>query len=144
MNFFWWLICTFTSTPKEDFKKSYFWASSLFLLQACRTVAVVLDLGNKISESYWPHNPLQNDPTSLELMIDHQFSKVTMAIWVVKFSREGGIQNWKDFCLKINTPKGNYWILRIGIMGRCQKVPKFDFQSQFCMSKIIGIFLNFF
>ena len=65
-------------------------------------------LGNKISESYWPHNPLQNDPTSLELMIDHQFSKVTMAIWVVKFSREGGIQNWKDFCLKINTPKGNY------------------------------------
>jgi hypothetical protein len=52
-----------------------------------------------------------------------------------------GIQNWKDFCLKINIPKGNYWILRI---GRCQKVPKSDFQSQFSMSKIIGIFLNFF
>ena len=34
-------------------------------------------LGNKISESYWPHNPLQNPPTSLELNIDHQFSKVT-------------------------------------------------------------------
>ena len=30
-----------------------------------------------------------------------------------------GIQNWKDFCLKINI---NYWILRIGLMGRCQKV----------------------
>ena len=42
-----------------------------------------------------------------------------------------GVQNWKDFGLKINIPKGNYWILRIWLMGRCQKVPKFDFQSQF-------------
>ena len=30
----------------------------------------------------------------------------TMAIWVVKFSR--GIQNWNDFCRKINMPKRNY------------------------------------
>ena len=29
-------------------------------------------------------------------------------------------------------------------MGKCQKVPKFDFQSQFFILKIIGIFLNFF
>ena len=29
-------------------------------------------------------------------------------------------------------------------MASCQKVPKFDFQSQFSMSKIIRIFLNFF
>ena len=29
-------------------------------------------------------------------------------------------------------------------MASCQKVPKFDFQSQFFMSKIIRIFLNFF
>ena len=29
-------------------------------------------------------------------------------------------------------------------MGKCQKEPKFDFQSQFFMSKIIGIFLIFF
>jgi hypothetical protein len=28
--------------------------------------------------------------------------------------------------------------------GEVSKVPKFDFQSQFSMSKIIGIFLNFF
>ena len=33
---------------------------------------------------------------------------------------EQGVQNWKDFCLKINIPKENYWILRIGVMGRCQ------------------------
>jgi hypothetical protein len=31
-----------------------------------------------------------------------------MVIPVVKFSREGYIQNWKDFCLKINIPRGNY------------------------------------
>ena len=29
-------------------------------------------------------------------------------------------------------------------MASCQNVPKFDFQSQFSMSKIIRIFLNFF
>ena len=29
-------------------------------------------------------------------------------------------------------------------MASCQKVPKFDFQRQFSMSKIIWIFLNFF
>ena len=48
------------------------------------------------------------------------------------------------FWLKINIPKGNHWILRICVaLGRCQKVPKFDFQSQFSMSKVIGIFLIF-
>jgi hypothetical protein len=29
-------------------------------------------------------------------------------------------------------------------MGKCQKVPKFDFQSQFSSSEIIQIFLNLF
>ena len=29
-------------------------------------------------------------------------------------------------------------------MERCQKVPRFDFQSQFSVSKIIRIFLNLF
>ena len=33
-----------------------------------------------------------------------------------------GIQNWKDFCLKINITKGNDWILRIGVMASCQKL----------------------
>ena len=55
-----------------------------------------------------------------------------------------GVQNLKDFYIRINILKGNYWILRIGLMGRCQKVSKFDFQSQFSVSKIIRIFLNFF
>ena len=46
----------------------------------------------------------------------HQREKASttgMAIWVVEFSN-GGIQNSKVFCLKINIPKGNYWILKIG------------------------------
>jgi hypothetical protein len=47
----------------------------------------------------------------------------------------GGYKIEKIFaCLKINIPRGNKWILRIGVMGRCQKELKFDFQSQFLMS----------
>ena len=33
-----------------------------------------------------------------------------------------GIHNYKDFCRKINIPKGNYWILRIGVGASCQKL----------------------
>ena len=32
---------------------------------------------------------------------------------------KGRIQNWKYFWLKINILKRNYWILKIGLMGRC-------------------------
>ena len=39
--------------------------------------------------------------------------------------------------------KGSYWILRIELMASCQKVPKFYFQRQFSMLKIIRIFLIF-
>ena len=80
------------------------------------------------NESSWP--------------ISHSFYTEAMATGYRIFKQ--GIQNCKYFCLKINIPKGNYWILRIGVGGRCQKVPKFDFQSQFSMSKIIRSFLNFF
>ena len=69
---------------------------------------------------------------------------IIMAIRVVVFSSRGGVQNWKDFCLRIKTLKGNCWILRIGLTERCQIVPKFDFQSQFSMPKVVRIFLNFF
>ena len=55
----------------------------------------------------------------------------TMALRVVK--------NWKYFCLKINITIENDWNLNIGVTGRCQKVPKFDFQGQFSTSKIIRI-----
>ena len=33
-----------------------------------------------------------------------------------------GVQNVNGFCLKIDILKGNYWILRIGLVGRCQKL----------------------
>ena len=35
-----------------------------------------------------------------------------------------GIQNKKGFCIKINLPKGNYWILRIGLMGSLSSLEK--------------------
>ena len=94
-----------------------------------------VDFWTKIFPILYP--PLENSTTRITIMY-------------VCYGNTGcqvfmrGVQNWKDFCLKINIPKRNYWILRIGVMGRCQKVPKFDIQSQFSMSKIIGIFLNFF
>ena len=31
-----------------------------------------------------------------------------------------GIQNWKDFCLKINISEGNDWILRIAAVASCR------------------------
>ena len=67
-----------------------------------------------------------------------------MAIRVVVFSRVGYKIHKKEVCLKINIPKENYWILRIGVVRRCRKLPTFDLRSQFSMSKIIGICLNFF
>ena len=42
--------------------------------------------------------------------------------WLSSF-QAGGTKS-EDFCLTIDIHKGNYWILRIGVMGRCQKVPK--------------------
>ena len=56
---------------------------------------------------------------------------------------EQGVQNWKDFCLKINIPKENYWILRIGVIRRCQKVTKFNFQSHFLRQKSSESFCQF-
>ena len=42
-----------------------------------------------------------------------------------------GIQIQKDVCLKINIPKGNYYILRNDVMGRCQNLTfKFNFLCQ--------------
>ena len=53
-----------------------------------------------------------------------------------------GVQDLKDFCQRTNITNGNYWILRIGDVGRCTNVPKFDFQSQFSISKLIHFFFH--
>ena len=45
------------------------------------------------------------------------------------------IRNWKDFCLKINIPKRNHRILRICVMGRCQKYRKLTFKVNFLFRK---------
>ena len=38
-----------------------------------------------------------------------------------------GVQNLKDFCLKINRPKGNLSILKIGVWGAVQNGASFYF-----------------
>ena len=57
---------------------------------------------------------------SSHLMITWAYSALygNTGCWVFK----RGIQNYKDFCLKINMPKWNSWVLRIGIMASCQKL----------------------
>ena len=62
---------------------------------------------------------------------------ISMAVRVVEFS-SGGYRIGKIFCIKINIPETNYWILRIGVMGRCQKV------NFLCQKSLAGIFFNFF
>ena len=44
-----------------------------------------------------------------------------MVIQVVEFS-SGGYKIRNILCLRINIPKGNYWILRIGAVASCQKL----------------------
>ena len=46
-----------------------------------------------------------------------------MAIGVVEFSREG-YKIRKVFCIRINIPKGNFWILRIGLAESLSSLPK--------------------
>ena len=44
-------------------------------------------------------------------------------VWQYRLlSFQVGDKNWKDFCLKINIPKGNDLILRIGVVESCQKL----------------------
>ena len=52
-----------------------------------------------------------------------------------------GIQNQKDFCLRINILKENYPILRIGLMGRCQNL---TFKVNFLHQKLSESFSFFF
>ena len=49
-----------------------------------------------------------------------------------RFLKEG-LSNFQEMGYKIRIliTKGNCWILRIGLMGRCQKVTKFDFEIRF-------------
>ena len=53
-----------------------------------------------------------------------------------------GIQFRKVFGYKSTYPQEILGFLRIGEVRKCQKVQKFDFQSQFSMSKVIQIFLK--
>ena len=40
-----------------------------------------------------------------------------------------GVQNWKGFCIRINILKGNYWMLRIGLMGASEVFKNQSFKN---------------
>ena len=48
-------------------------------------------------------------------------AKRVSTFWNVDYGNTG-YQNWKEFCLKINIPKGNEWILRIAVVASCPKL----------------------
>ena len=52
-----------------------------------------------------------------------------MAIRVVEISN-GGVQNYEDFCLRINILIGNYLILRIGLVGASEVFKNQSSKSQ--------------
>ena len=53
---------------------------------------------------------------------------VTYWIWQYgSWSFQTGVQNLQDFCLRINIPKGNFWILKIGLMGSLISLQKLEF-----------------
>ena len=63
-------------------------------------------------------------------------AKLRCKIWQYGLSSfKAGYIKLERFLPKNQHTKWNYWSLIIGVMGRCQTVPKFDFQSQFSMSK---------
>ena len=73
---------------------------------------------------YWNKSESINSPSQgLLYSLWTQFSEQRCnlsTLWSYGLlSFQVGVQN----CLKINIPNGNDWIFRIGVMGRCQKMP---------------------
>ena len=67
-----------------------------------------------------------------------------MAIQVVEFLNGGGCTKLERFLPKNQHTQRKLLNFENWCSGEVSKEPKFDFQSQFSMSKIIRIFLNFF
>ena len=66
------------------------------------------------------------------------------SLWQYRLWSFQGKDTKLESFLPKNQLQSNEIILQIVLMGRCQKVLKFDFQSQFSTLKIIRIFLTFF
>ena len=83
--------------------------------------------GTKL-EIFFPKNQhTQRKLLNFENWVNREVSK-SAKIWLSKsiFYVKNDPNLSQFFFLKINILKGNYWILRIGLMGRCQESPKFD------------------
>ena len=75
------------------------------------------DDGKKVwsEKTFEPYSRGSNE-TNANALVYYIITYGNTGCWVFK----QGVHNWKDFCLKINIPKGNYWILRIGVMASFQ------------------------
>ena len=60
-------------------------------------------------------------------VVNRGFAVLQEYVRYVKYGNTGcgvfkrGVQNQKDFCIRIDIPKGNYQILSFGLMAACQK-----------------------
>ena len=97
----------------------------------------------RLNSSHYMHSSILKTPSSTQRPSKKVLRwPVSMAIPVVEFSR-GGYENRKKMPKNQHTQR-NFLNFGYCTNGSGQKVPKFDFQSQFCMSKIIWIFMFFF
>ena len=72
------------------------------------------------------------------------FFQVAWSVWQYGlWSFQTGSKKFEIFLPKIQHTQRKLLNFKIGLLGRCQKVPKFDFPSQFSTSKSIRIYLIF-
>ena len=95
-----------------------------YILQAVKEIAWS---GDKALHS-WVIDVGATLKRACQILWTERFKVWQYLLWSLK---SGDTNNRKVFCIKINKPKGNYWILSLGLMASCQKLPKFDFQRQF-------------
>ena len=111
-----------------------------------------LENENALSESIWPHCTFEKLLEGKLVILVHTYIKLMTLemkyFWHInqrswhffcwfyddlEYGITGygvsrpGIQNKKGSCIKVNLPKGNYWILRIGLMGSLSSLKKSEF-----------------
>ena len=84
----------------------------------------------------------------LHLQTWEDCTNLVYVVWRTICSEYGntgyGVSSLGIFCLKIYIPKRNYWILRIGVVGRCQQCQNFTFNVNFFFHWIISIYEHIF
>ena len=99
-------------------------------------ISVQFNIGNIIIELNFC---CQSDQAYIIFINSEAFQiRTGLRLWQYRLSSfQAGYTKLERFLPKNQHSQRNNWILKIGLMGRCQNLPKFDFQSQFSTSKII-------